>query len=64
MIQKKIKNHFYDRCDGGICLNCDKCTYPDCCSQTEECEGHNWDFLNRTPEEWAEWFKRNRGIDV
>lgn len=59
-----MTKHFYDKCDGGLCLNCDHCTYPDCCIQTEECEGHNWDFLRRTPEEWMEWMKRTRGIDV
>lgn len=59
MIQKKIKQHYYDNCDGGVCMNCDRCTYPHCCIQTEECDGHNWDFLNRTPQEWMEWIKEN-----
>lgn len=45
MTLKRIKNHHYDNCDGGICLNCDRCLRPDCCEQTEECLGHNWDFL-------------------
>lgn len=57
MIQKKIKNHVYDKCDGGVCLNCDLCTYSHCCPQTTECYGHNWDFLNRTPDEWMEWLR-------
>lgn len=44
-----MKKHFYDKCDGGICLKCDCCTHPSCCPQNEECNGHNWDFLSRLP---------------
>lgn len=38
--------HFYDRCDGGICLKCDKCQREGCCSQTEVCDGQNWSFMH------------------
>lgn len=58
-----MKNHYFDGCNGGICLNCDLCRDPSCCPQTEECHGHNWDFLNRTPEEWLEaypWIKERQ----
>jgi len=53
--------HFYDGCDGGICLSCDRCLRETCCLQTEECDGQNWNFINRTPEEWLEWY-REKGI--
>jgi hypothetical protein len=46
-----MKKHFYDNCDHGICLNCDRCTRPECCEQFEECDGHNWDFLTRLRDE-------------
>lgn len=40
-----MRNHFYDGTDGGICMNCDRCRRPECCIQTEECDGINWSFL-------------------
>lgn len=38
-------------------MNCDRCTHPDCCLQAAECDGHNWDFMQRTPQEWMEWIR-------
>jgi len=29
----------------GICLKCDQCDVEECCPQTEECLGTNWDFM-------------------
>lgn len=53
--------HYYDRCDGGICLKCDQCLHKTCCPQTEECTGKNWEFLDRL-HEYAKKIKEERKL--
>jgi hypothetical protein len=52
-----MTKHYYDNCDDGICLRCDYCRDPKCCPQSEECDGHNWDFLKWTNEDWIKKFR-------